>query len=220
MENLSAILEPYQQTLGWLASTAAVVQYFSGAVLCKDIYYNQSTYGISPTPFVGGLITAIIMLKYALLLHNYTLLTVYTVSTTLHALYTMVYNYYSCDKVNDVYKPLSYGCAVITALYSYASWEDPKVVQARFGFIVTFLILALISSPLLELHEIIATKDASRIPVPVTLIGSIGSIFWILYGISLRDTYMVVQNVVALFLWSIQMGLCVKYPKEEIQSLN
>lgn len=56
MEPLSAVLKPYKGTVGAVASVVTIGQFFSGALICKDIHRNKSTHGISSMPFVGGLV--------------------------------------------------------------------------------------------------------------------------------------------------------------------
>lgn len=56
MEAISESLQPYKNVVGQVASIVTILQFFSGAFVCKDIYKKGNTEGTSSTPFVGGLV--------------------------------------------------------------------------------------------------------------------------------------------------------------------
>ncbi|KAF5278450.1 hypothetical protein FQA39_LY05939 [Lamprigera yunnana] len=215
MENLAATLQPYKDTVGAIAGVVTIAQFFSGAVMCKDIYNSKSTTGVPSMPFIGGIVIGILMLKYSLILNDTAMLVVNLAAVILNVLYTAFYLIYSQDKVVEIFKPLSYGVALIACLFGYTSWEKEELIEERYGLIVTILLLVLIGSPLLELKEIVRTKDASCIPFPITFMGTICSSLWLLYGIILLNNFMIVQNVVGLTLCFVQLMLCFMYPKRK-----
>ncbi|KAF5307952.1 hypothetical protein FQR65_LT06519 [Abscondita terminalis] len=216
METLSEALQPYKETVGAIAGVVTIAQFFSGAVMCKDIYKKGSTAGVPSMPFIGGFVIGVLMIKYALLLDDVTMFIVNLAAIILNVLYVAFYFVYSQDRMVEVLKPLSYGVALIACLFGYASWEDANLIEDRYGLIVTILMLVLIGSPLIELNEIITTKDASRIPFPITFMGFICTFLWLIYGIILLNNFMIVQNVVALVLCVIQLALCYIYPNKQI----
>jgi len=44
-----------------------------------------------------------------------------------------------------------YGTAFVAALLAYVFWEDPDIVEFRYGIIITALLMLLIASPLASL---------------------------------------------------------------------
>lgn len=56
MEALSQNLQPYKDLIGQIASIVTIGQFFSGVFICKDIYKNGTTKGISAIPFIGGIV--------------------------------------------------------------------------------------------------------------------------------------------------------------------
>ena len=56
MERLSYSLQPHKELVGNVASFITILQFFSGAVICKDIYKKKNTQGIPSTPFIGGVV--------------------------------------------------------------------------------------------------------------------------------------------------------------------
>ena len=149
------------------------------------------------------------------MLNDSTMLIVNAAAIVLNVLYTLFYTTYSQDKITEIFKPLSYGIALVAILFGYIALEDPSVVEDRYGLIITVLLLSLIASPLAELGDILKTKDASRIPFPITFTGTICAFLWLLYGVILLNQFMVFQNGVGLLLCVIQLALCFMYPKKE-----
>lgn len=91
------------------------------------------------------------MLKYSQMLQDEAMLVVNVAAVILNVIYTAFYYVYSQDKSSEVHKPLTYGFTLAAVLLGYVSWEDPALVEYRFGFIVTVLMLLLMGSPLIEL---------------------------------------------------------------------
>jgi solute carrier family 50 protein (sugar transporter) len=50
-----------------------------------------------------------------------------------------------------VQKQVFYATAGVAALIAYVFWEDPDVVEFRYGIIITILLMLLIASPFLQL---------------------------------------------------------------------
>lgn len=215
MEFISGLLQPYKEIVGSAAGIVTIGQFLSGAVMCKDIYKNKSTVGTPSMPFIGGIVIGTLMLKYSLMLADTATLVVNFAAVFLNVLYLSFYFIYSNNKKDEIYKPLSYGMALVSILLAYTSWEDPTLVEYRYSIITTVLLLLLIGSPLLEVNEIVRTKDSSCIPFPITFMGTICSTLWLLYAIILLNNFMVVQNIVGLILSAVQLVLCFKYPKKE-----
>ncbi|KAG5878291.1 hypothetical protein JTB14_033092 [Gonioctena quinquepunctata] len=212
MENLSKILRPHKDIIGQTASIVTIGQFFSGAFVCKDIYKRGTTNGIPSTPFIGGLVIGSLMLKHALLLNDPAMLQVNIAAIILNIIYTVFYYFHSHEKYQDVLKPLAIAAGVVAIFIGYAELEDPSKLEYRYGLIVTVLMLLLIAAPLLDLKKIVTNKDASSIPFPLTLMGTIVSFLWLLYGIVLMNEFMILQNVIGFILCLVQLVLILIYP--------
>lgn len=212
MEGLSQVLMPYKDLVGQVASLVTIGQFFSGVFICKDIYQKKSTQGISSLAFIGGIAIGILMLEYGLILSDPAILQVNVVAIALNAIYILFYYQYSQDKYEEVLKPIGYSVALVAVLLGYSQVESPENLEFRYGMIVTVLLLALIGSPLAGLKEILAKKDASSIPFPMTFMASIVSFLWFLYGVILNNYFMIVQNIIGFALASVQLVLIFLYP--------
>lgn len=90
------------------------------------------------------------MLQYGILLEDMAMLQVNTAAIVLNIAYTIFYYLYCTEKWNEIYKPSAFGAALVAVLVAYINYEDPSLVETRYGLIVTVLMLLLLGSPLLE----------------------------------------------------------------------
>ncbi|KAJ8920186.1 hypothetical protein NQ315_011847 [Exocentrus adspersus] len=217
LQALSDTLQPYKAIVGQVASIVTIGQFFSGAFICRDIYRRGDPGEVPATPFVGGIIIGSLMLQHGLLLNDPAMLQVNVFAILLNVLYTIFYYWYARDKYGDVLKPFAIGALILAVVLGYAQVEDPEVLPYRYGLLVTVLMLALLASPLLNVKEIIAKKDASSIPFALTFMGTIVTFLWLVYGIILMNEFMIFQNVVGFSLCLIQLVLILKYPGPDVE---
>ncbi|XP_028038152.1 sugar transporter SWEET1 [Bombyx mandarina] len=213
MDALADILQPYKEIVGSIAAFVTIGQMFSGSFICWDIYKQGSTRGIGIMPFLGGVVMTILNLQYGYILRDDTMIQVNMFGLALNIIYVMIYFNYSQQKVK-VWAQIGLAGAVSAALIGYAQTEDPKLVETRFGTIITAFMFYLIASPLFGLKEIIQNKSTEGMPFPIILSGTVVTFMWLLYGIILRNKFLVVQNVVALVLCASQLSLFVIYPSK------
>lgn len=213
MDALADILQPYKEIVGSIAAFVTIGQMFSGSFICWDIYKQGSTRGIGIMPFLGGVVMTILNLQYGYILRDDTMIQVNMFGLALNIIYVVIYFNYSQQKVK-VWAQIGLAGAVSAALIGYAQTEDPKLVETRFGTIITAFMFYLIASPLFGLKEIIQNKSTEGMPFPIILSGTVVTFMWLLYGIILRNKFLVVQNVVALLLCGSQLSLFVIYPSK------
>lgn len=94
------------------------------------------------------------MLKYGLMLNDPVMLNVNFAAIALNLFYTVFFYCYSNDKINEFFKPLSVNVGIVAAMYGYCQWEDPVLLEYRYGLLTTILMLALLGTPLLGIVSI------------------------------------------------------------------
>ncbi|KAM3961765.1 sugar transporter SWEET1 [Aphomia sociella] len=213
MDALADILQPYKELVGTIAAIVTIGQMFSGSFICWDIYKQGNTRGISVTPFLGGLIMGVLNLKYGYILRDDTMIQVNLFGLALNIVYVLIFFHYTQEKLN-VWAKIGISGAISAALLGYAEIEDPKLVEYRLGLIITAFMFLLIASPLFGLKDIIKNQSTEGMPFPIILSGTVVTFMWLLYGIILRNQFLVIQNIVALVLCSIQLSLFVIYPSK------
>lgn len=213
MDALADVLQPYKDLVGSIAAIVTMGQMFSGTFMCWDIYKQGNTRGLPSTPFLGGIVMSIINLKYGYILRDDTMIQVNFFGLGLNIIYVLIYFNYTEEKVKT-WAHIGISGAISAALLGYAEMEDPKLVEYRLGLIITAFMFFLIASPLFSLNDIIKNKSTEGLPFPMILSGTVVTFMWLLYGIILRNQFLVIQNVVALVLCSIQLSLFVIYPSK------
>ncbi|XP_047528287.1 sugar transporter SWEET1 [Vanessa atalanta] len=213
MEALGDILLPYKEPVALVTRIVTMGQMFSGSFLCYDIYKQGNTKGIPIMPFLGGLIMGILNLKFGFILRDDTMIQVNFFGLSLSILYIMIYYTYATEK-GQVWLQMGIAGAFSAALIGYAEMEDPKLIENRFGSIITVFMFYLIASPLLNLKHIVKNKSTEGMPFPIIFSGTIVTFMWLLYGIILKNKFLVLQNVVAFALCGFQLSLFAIYPSK------
>ncbi|GBP43813.1 Sugar transporter SWEET1 [Eumeta japonica] len=193
MEALSGILYPYKDLIGSIAGIVTIGQMFSGTFMCYDMYKQGDTGGMGVMPFLGGFIMGVLNLKYGYMIRDDTMILVNFVGLALSIIYLMVYFNYAQDKVT-VWAKMGLGGAFAAAVIAYSEMEDPKVVEHRFGLILTAFMFWLIASPLFGLSDIIKNKSTEGLPFPMIFSGTIVTFMWLLYGVVLKNQFIVVSR--------------------------
>lgn len=90
------------------------------------------------------------MLQYAIMLEDLAMYRVNLAAILLNVGYIVFYYLYCYEKWHQIFKPSAVGVGIIAVLLAYIGYEDPELIESRYGFIVTVLMLFLLGSPLLE----------------------------------------------------------------------
>lgn len=116
------------------------------------------------------------------------------VGLTISFLYAAFFAFYTPSKDRGSFWRASLWTTLFTfGVLLYAKFENPAVVEDRFGMILTVLMLCLIGQPLIGLPEIIRRKSTEGLPFPMILSGTIVGLSWLLYGVILNNVFVVVS---------------------------
>jgi len=201
-------------TVGKCAAIATIGTFFAPVLICRDIIKKKSTKNVDPTPFIGGMAMSILMIKNGILMNDPNIIPVNIFGFVLNFIYFLVFYFYTTD-VSPLLSMLTKVTLFTGILWGYTTIEDEKLIEYRFGIILTVLMLILIGSPLFSLKNIIKNKDASMLPFPMIASGAVVAFLWLIYGLLLDNIFIKVQNIVAVVLCCIQLGLIFKYPKPD-----
>lgn len=206
-------LSDYKELVGALASYAQIAQMLAGSLMCWEFHRNGTTRPTPATMFVMGTALGVAMLEFARMMGDAAMLRANWVGLVLSVAYLLCYWYY-CDDVPGFYRSLATGGAVAGGLVAYARFEDPALVEHRFGVVLTGFFFFMVSLPLFSVGEIIRTKNSASIPLPMLVPGTVVSSLWLLYGVIIDSGFMIFQNVVVLILSALQFALVVIYPRK------
>ncbi|CAH0718730.1 unnamed protein product, partial [Brenthis ino] len=214
MEVLGDILQPYKDPVAIITRIVTMSQMFSGAFVCLEIYKQGSTKEMGIMHFLGGLMMGVLNLKFGFILRDDTMIQVNFFGVTLSIIYLIVFYTYSKHKLVENWLKTGAALAVCVGLIVYAEMEDPKLIKNRFGSIISAFVFYLIASPLLNLKYIIKNKSTEGMPFPMILSGTVVTFMWLLYGIILKNKFIVFQNMVAFSSCVFQLALFVVYPSK------
>ncbi|XP_043263428.1 sugar transporter SWEET1-like [Colletes gigas] len=206
-------LEDYKEVVGTCASITTMGQMLAGTLICKDIYQKGSSKGVDPMPFLGGVGMCILMLQYAFILKDPTMINVNVFGLLTNAMYMAAY-YYFTPNTKDTLALIGKVTAFVVVFLAYAQVENSEKIEFRFGLIVTGLLLSLIASPLVHLGDVVKTKNTDILPFPLIFMGTLVSFQWLLYGVIINNGFVIFQNAVGFFLSAVQLSLFAIFPSK------
>ncbi|XP_063705841.1 sugar transporter SWEET1 [Culicoides brevitarsis] len=213
LEPLTDLLAPYKDVVGAACGLLTILQFFSGSLVCNDIRKKGSAAGFPLIPLLGLVVLCGISIPFGFQIRDDMTIKVNMIGFALGTIYCLIYYYYTPNEhKTKVWGQFGLGGAFTTAIIAYSQLEDPKVVEFRFGMIVTVLLLTMIASPLFDLPEIMRKKSTAGMPFPIIFSGTLCGLSWLAYGVCLNNDFMIIQNVVAVALSFIQLSLFVIYP--------
>ncbi|XP_039961016.1 sugar transporter SWEET1 [Bactrocera tryoni] len=213
MEALSNILAPYSHALAKVAGTITTLQFLSGVILLNDIRKRGRSDGYPPEPFLGGVVLSILTLKMGTLMGDSATIKVNLLGLALSAVFLSVFYWYASSELRGkILSKIGIAAAFTVACLAYATIENPKKIEFRFGMLITGILVFLVGSPLLHLNKIIEKKSTEGMPFPIIFTGTLVAASWALYGISIHNFMMAYQNLFLFALSAIQLSLFVIYP--------
>ncbi|XP_055905068.1 sugar transporter SWEET1-like [Eupeodes corollae] len=214
LDALGDLLNPYSELIGAAAGLVATLQSVSGAVFLNDIRKRGSADGFDPMPFIGGIVITILALKLSLILGASAMIRTNIIGLVINVIYmSFFYAYTSKEARPKIWKQMGIGAAFAFTCVTYATFEDPEKIEARFGMLITAMFVVLIGAPLLKMGEIIKKKSAENLPFPMILTGTLMGVLWLTYAISIKNRTVIYQNGFMLILSLPQLILCLIYPR-------
>jgi solute carrier family 50 protein (sugar transporter) len=213
MELISQVLAPYKDIIGTVAGVVTMAQFISPIPLILDFRRTKTTSGFSVVPFLWGAVFGILNLQFGLILNDATTIRVNTIGVVLSSVYLyFFYNYTKREDLGKLFQSFGIAGGFLAAALSYAQYENPELIEYRFGILLTAVLFYLIGAPLFQLKGIIRNKSTHGLPFPMIATGSVVSTLWMLYGFALNNPTIAFQNVVAVIICLIQLSLFAIYP--------
>ncbi|XP_040161022.1 sugar transporter SWEET1-like [Anopheles arabiensis] len=210
---LLAGLEAHRERIGQAAGLLTVAQYLAGWFICSDIRRRGTSAGVSPLRFIGGCGLSILQLQYSEKLHAPALIWTSIFTLAFSLLYSLWFWWYTPPSGRGALYRLTAAVASVTAgLYAYGAQGDGPDVMYRLGMVLTVLALAFIALPLAQLRSIIRAKSSAGLPLPAILASTGATVLWLLYGLLINNTFIVVQKIIAMGLCTVQLSLFIIYP--------
>jgi len=213
--SLSDQLQPYKDHVASIASTVTFLQLLTPILLINDIRKAKTTGEFSIAPFLGGGVLSVLFVQFGQMIGDDTTVKINIIGFLLSALYICAFYYYTpINQKLSVWAKIGAAGAFSCAIIVYSMYEDPEVVEMRFGLILTGLLYMLIAFPMLGLKDVIRTKSTESLPFPLIFMGFVVSFAWLVYGVILNSMFMIIQNLFAVLLSGFQLSFFAIYPSK------
>lgn len=212
-------LEDYKDIVATACSVTTIAQAFAPAFMLADVVKEGHTQNVDSMPFIGGLVMCTLMLKHGLIMNDPVVLQVNIFTIVLNIIYFVVYYAYTLNKKN-LHSQMSKAVLLLSVILGYAYVEASENLEHRFGLIVTGFMFTLLSAPLFSVKDIIKSRDASHLPFPMILSGTVVTFLWFLYGFIIKNLFIQFQNIAAFALCFTQLVLCILYPGQKVKGAS
>ncbi|EYC02816.1 hypothetical protein Y032_0098g3138 [Ancylostoma ceylanicum] len=199
--------------LSFSAICSTIGLFLCGLQICSRIRQRGTTEGTGSGPFLITFISCAFWLQYGVLKQDNVVILVNVVGFMLQSCYLLYY--YSMTRHPRLLRKVITAELVAIGLMLYAVNYAELKDNGRepLGVICVLLNIASIGAPLIQIGEVIRTKNSESMPLPLCLACFAVSLQWLCYGILVKDFFIQAPNYVATLLSTIQLSLFVIYPR-------
>lgn len=184
-----------------------------------QIYKKKSTEGFQSVPYVIALFSAMLWIYYAFLKPNTTfLITINSIGCFIETIYICLFLFYATKKARvDTVKLLvllvacGFGLIVLLTYFLTKGSTRARIV----GWICLVFSLCVFVAPLCIVRQVIRTKSAEYMPLPLSAFLTLNAVAWFFYGFLLKDFNIAIPNVLGFAFGVLQMVLYKIYSKPE-----
>ncbi|CAL1288346.1 unnamed protein product [Larinioides sclopetarius] len=201
--------------VGKAATVCTIAVFLAGIEICRKIYSKKSTCDISALPFLCGLMSCSLWLRYGLLINDSTLIMVNVTGAALQVLYLIWYAKFTFHK-GTFYKQLGIAIFIIGFLYIYTTFFSVNET-ARYiaGLAACSAGVIFMASPLAALAHVLKTKNVETLPFAMIFSSFIMATLWLCYGVLTNDLFVQVPNFLGALLSLSQLFLFAIYSNKK-----
>lgn len=221
MDEVPIKKEPVQESnlyfLQMLAFFSSIFMQLTSIPTVFKILKKKSTGELDGLAYVMLLYSSFLWLVYGMLIENTAVVLPNFSGLTLGFIYTVSYHKY-CKNMWLKQKLYSYYkiCGLVTFLmyvFIYFMTFEQYVLSA--GLLASVSSVINFGAPLSSLREVIKKRDTASIPLEMTLGSLTCSFLWLLYGMTLRDAFLIIPNLGGFLLGLMQIVLIVIYANKD-----
>ncbi|KAK6011809.1 mtN3/saliva family protein [Ostertagia ostertagi] len=198
--------------LSLAAFFTTVALFFCGIPICRQIWKRRDTKEISGAPFLMGVLGWGCWMTYGYLKNDQTVLVVTACQVILYSTYCVFYWFMSKDKLWITIK-VGVVVTMCTTLILSVHFFGMKVFHPL-GIVCMTLNIADFAAPLAGLRVVIRRGATSTLPLPLCIANFLVSSEWFLYGVLVRDVYLITPNGIGSLLAFGQLFLFVILPRK------
>nr|ACU24301.1 unknown [Glycine max] len=207
-----------------LGNAASVALYAAPMVTFRRVIRKKSTEEFSCFPYIIGLLNCLLFTWYGLPVvsykwENFPLVTVNGVGIVLELSYVLIYFWYASAKgkvkVAMTAIPVLLVLSIIAAVSAFA-FHDNHHRKLLVGSIGLGVSVTMYGSPLIVMKKVIQTKSVEFMPLPLSMCSFLATVFWLIYGLFIRDIFVAGPSAVGTPLGILQLVLYCKYRKGSV----
>ncbi|KAF0683983.1 Aste57867_24064 [Aphanomyces stellatus] len=199
-----------QTSVPYAAVASSVLFAFAPLADIRRIRDARNTLSLPFLPFFFYLLQSVMFLLYACATANTLLMLTTTLGTVMGASYVRVY-YAFTDHKASARRWLSAGGLVAAILVGVVATCNPAVAALYIGVPGNAVMIMTAVSPLAKVRHIVATRDASSLPVGMSVMNAVAGGIWTLYGMLLDDMLVIFPNAVSTVVGLVQVALILRY---------
>ncbi|XP_007946697.1 sugar transporter SWEET1 [Orycteropus afer afer] len=182
----------------------------------RHMRVTRSVDSVQFLPFLTTDVNNLSWLSYGVLKGDGTLILVNAVGAALQTLYILVYLHYCPRKRALLLQTATLlGVLLLGCGYFWLMVPDSDTRLQQLGLFCSVFTISMYLSPLADLAKVIKTQSTQRLSYSLTITTLLTSTSWTLYGLRLRDLYIMVPNLPGILTSFIRLWLFWKYPQEQ-----
>ncbi|XP_074596574.1 sugar transporter SWEET1-like [Brevipalpus obovatus] len=197
--------------ISYLTLAVTILSFSAGVSICQKIKRKGSSSDFSVAPFLAGLLSTFLWLRYALFIQDKIGIVVNTIGAVTFLIYTLFYYYYTLNK-SSVNKKFAILIALIIALVLVCNARPDPVYFS--GIIASAASLGFASSPAVTIVDVFKTKSTEKLPFSFILSSFVVSSLWFVYGILVNDPFVQVPNGIITLISGLQLSLFAIFPSK------
>ncbi|KAL9313971.1 hypothetical protein ACSQ67_019423 [Phaseolus vulgaris] len=206
---------PLSFLFGVLGNVASFVCFLAPLPTFYRVCKKKSTEGFQSVPYVAALFSAMLWIFYAYVKTGETLLiTINSFGCVIETIYLAIFLTYCPKKARmstlRMIVLFNFGGFCTIVLLTHLLAKGAGRVKLL-GWICVVFATSVFAAPLSIIRVVIRTKSVEFLPFPLSMLLLLSAIMWLLYGISLKDIYVTLPNVVGLTFGVIQIVLYMMY---------
>ncbi|XP_025093649.1 sugar transporter SWEET1-like isoform X1 [Pomacea canaliculata] len=203
----------WKALVGLLASGFSTLCQLVGIQLCVQIIRKGATDLMSPVPFIAFFVGACLWTKYGLMQNDANLVLSNIFALLLQLVYIGVFYVYTIKK-SHFYRLLTVGAVILFLPLIYVQYfeNDPAVGVHHLGLVCCCMSVCCTGSPLATLRDVLRTKSTESMSFLLCFFNFVAALAWFVYGLLLKDSFIIIPNIIGGILGLTQVILFCIYP--------
>lgn len=199
-------LEQYKELVGNTATVITILNFLVGSQVCYGFIKKKTTGDVSGLTFLVGVMMTFSWWSYGRIVSDGSITLVNGVGLVLQTLYSVVYYVYTNERAATTKKTLLTIGFILTLKVSIERFE-PSLVQYRLGLLCATMSVLYCSAPLASILEVARTGETKALPFYLILATVMMTTSWTCYGLIIKDSFVIVPNMVGCALATFQLLL-------------